>query len=76
MNGLRLSSDGTRVLLATGTPGLFSRAVEVVIGQNSIQKEFAGHNDILYSADWSPDGKIVATAGYDRRIILHNAGNR
>ncbi len=73
VNGLRLSSDGTRVLLATGMPGLSGRAVEVVIGQDSIQKEFAGHNDILYSADWSPDGKIVATAGYDRRIILHNA---
>lgn len=73
VNSLRLSPDGTRVLLATGTPGLAGRAVEVVIGQNSIQKEFAGHNDILYSADWSPDGKIVATAGYDRRIILHNA---
>jgi hypothetical protein len=73
VNSLRLSPDGTRVLLATGTPGLAGRAVEVVIGQNSIQKEFAGHNDILYSADWSPDGKIVATAGYDRRIILHNS---
>ena len=73
VNGLRLSADGTRVLLATGTPGLAGRAVEVVIGQDSIQKEFAGHNDILYSADWSPDGTIVATAGYDRRIILHNA---
>jgi hypothetical protein len=73
VNSLRLSADGTRVLLATGTPGLAGRAVEVAIGQNSIQKEFAGHNDILYSADWSPDGKIVATAGYDRRIILHNA---
>lgn len=73
VNGLRLSSDGTRVLLATGMPGLSGRAVEVMIGQNSIQKEFSGHNDILYCADWSPDGKIVATAGYDRRIILHNA---
>lgn len=73
VNGLRLSLDGTRVLVATGMPGLAGRAVEVVIGQDSIQKEFAGHNDILYAADWSPDGKIVATTGYDRRIILHNA---
>jgi hypothetical protein len=31
VNGLRLSPDGTRVLLATGTPGLAGRAVEVVI---------------------------------------------
>ncbi|MFO0999293.1 MAG: hypothetical protein U0936_03075 [Planctomycetaceae bacterium] len=38
VNSLRLSPDGTRVLLATGTPGLAGRAVEVVIGQDSIRK--------------------------------------
>ena len=70
---VRLSADGKRVLLATGTPGLAGRAVEVVIGDSAIRKEFSGHNDILYAADWSPDGSVVATAGYDRKIILHNA---
>lgn len=73
VNGLRLSADGKRVLLATGTSGLSGRAVEVVIGESEIRREFAGHDDILYAADWTPDGEIVATAGYDRRIILHNA---
>lgn len=73
VNSLRLSHDGKRLLAATGTPGLSGRAVEIAIGDTEIQREYSGHNDILYAADWSPDGSVVATAGYDRRIILHNA---
>ena len=73
VNGLHVSSDGESILLATGTPGLSGRAIEVGIGSTEIRREFAGHNDILYAATWSPDGALVATAGYDRRIILHDA---
>ncbi len=73
VNSLRMSADGQRILIATGTPGLSGRAIEVAVGSSVVQQEFAGHNDILYAADWSPDGEIVATAGYDRKIILHNA---
>ncbi len=70
---VRLSADEKRVLLATGTPGLSGRAVEMVIGESEIRREFSGHNDMLYAAVWSPDESVVATAGYDRRIILHSA---
>ena len=31
---------------------------------------FAGHRDLLYDAELSPDGSLVATAGYDRTILL------
>ncbi len=73
VNGLQLSSDGKRILAATGTPGLSGRAIEAELGATTIIREFAGHDDILYAARWSPDEKVVATAGYDRRIILHDA---
>ncbi len=73
VNSVRLSADGQRVLIATGTPGLSGRALEVEVGSSVVRQEFGGHNDILYAADWSPDGAIVATAGYDRKIVLHNA---
>ena len=73
VNSLRISADGKRVLAATGTPGLSGRAVEFAIGDDVPLREFGGHNDILYAAEWSPDGRIVATAGYDRKIILHDA---
>jgi len=73
VNDVRVSGNGQRILLATGTPGLSGRALELTIGGSAIQREFAGHDDILYAARWSPDGSIVATAGYDRRIVLHDA---
>ena len=73
VNSVRVSPDGKTVLAATGTPGLSGRALEFAPGDASVLREFGGHNDILYAAEWSPDGKIVATAGYDRKIILHNA---
>jgi hypothetical protein len=73
VNDLHLSADGKRLLLATGTPGLAGRAIEVTIGESETRREFAGHHDILYAADWSPYERVVATAGYDRKIILHDA---
>ncbi|MGI9472612.1 MAG: WD40 repeat domain-containing protein, partial [Rubripirellula sp.] len=35
--------------------------------------ELLGHRDVLYAAKFSPDESIVATAGYDREIILWDA---
>lgn len=73
VNDVLFSKDGSKALLATGTPGLSGRAVEVSLTSPTIQKEYAGHDDILYAAAWSPDETIVATAGYDRRIRLFKA---
>jgi hypothetical protein len=73
VNSVRISNNGQRVLLGTGIPGISGRAIEVTIGVFPAVREFTGHHDIIYDAIWSPDGSIVATAGYDRRIILHDA---
>ena len=73
VNDVEFSADGQRVLLATGVTGLSGRGVVVDIAKLYIVQEFAGHNDVAYAAVWSPDEQLVATAGYDRRIILHNA---
>jgi len=73
VNSVRISNDGQRVLLGTGIPGISGRAIEVMIGGSPTGREFTGHFDITYDAIWSPDESIVATASYDRRIILHDA---
>ncbi len=36
-------------------------------------REIVGHRDVLYAAVFSPDESLVATAGYDREIILWDA---
>ena len=73
VNDVQFSADGKRVLLATGVPGLSGRAVVVDLAQQKFVQEFAGHNDVAYAAVWSPDQKLVATAGYDRRILMHDS---
>ena len=36
---------------------------------------FEGHRDILYDAELSPDGKVLATCGYDKKIELWDAAS-
>jgi hypothetical protein len=62
-----------QVLLATGTPGVSGRALLVDLAGSQIVREFSGHADALYAAVMSPDETVVATAGYDRIIRLHDA---
>lgn len=73
INDVQFSSNGQRALLATGVAGLSGRGVIIDLTQGEIIREFAGHNDAAYAAVWSPDEQLIATAGYDRRILLHHA---
>lgn len=34
--------------------------------------EFTGHNGAIYTARFSPDGKLVATGGYDKFVMIWN----
>ncbi len=34
--------------------------------------EFSGHDGAVYSAKFSPDGKLVATGGYDKMVMIWN----
>jgi WD40 repeat protein len=56
---------------ASGIAGLRGEAVvwEADSGRE-IRRYGQGHRDILYDAEFSPDGKLLATAGYDRRITI------
>jgi WD40 repeat protein len=62
--------DGTRLVTASGVAGSGGIATlwEVETGERI--RDFKGHRDLLYDAEISPDGTILATCGYDRRIIL------
>ena len=70
VNALTFSEDGTRLLAASGLTGGYGRAVIYATDSGALVKELVGHRDILYAAEFSPDGTLVATAGYDREIWL------
>lgn len=73
VNSLQFNADGSRLLAASGATGAYGVATIYSIETDQPVIELMGHRDILYSAIFSPDESIVATAGYDRQIILWNA---
>ncbi|WP_236622090.1 c-type cytochrome domain-containing protein [Novipirellula maiorica] len=72
VNSLQFSRDAKHILVASGVTGAYGRAALYRVDDGSLESELLGHRDVLYSAVFSPDGKWVATAGYDRVIKLWN----
>ena len=66
-------SKDNRLAVASGTPGV-SGIVRVYDAANALSAkpiaEFTAHKDAIYAIAFSPDAKVLATAGYDRTIKL------
>jgi len=75
VNAVHFSNDGSRLVTASGVTGLNGAASIWNVADGKLVREFKGHRDILYDAELSPDGKILATCSYDRQVILWNADN-
>lgn len=70
VNDINFSRDGKTLCVAAGEASLFG---EVTLWETSPWKRnrvIKGHSDSLYAALLSPDGNILATAGYDQTIRL------
>lgn len=72
VNAVHFTADGSQVILASGITGLHGVAQLRKVEGGEVVREFGGHADVLYDAEISPDGKLLATAGYDRIIRLWN----
>jgi len=75
VNDLAFSADGSLLAAATGITGLRGMAQLWDATSGHRLAQFGGHNDILYAVAFSPDGSLLATAGYDRDIKLWNLGD-
>jgi hypothetical protein len=75
VTALAFSRDGQRLAVASGEA---SQAAEVriyVVPLDGLpdpksEQVLSGHKDLVYDLAFSPDGKVLATCGYDRLIKL------
>jgi WD40 repeat protein len=73
VNSLAFSADGLRLVAASGIAGFRGEARIWSLVDGSSAQVMPGHRDTMYAASLSPDGRLLATAGYDRRIILSSS---
>ncbi|MDG2223702.1 MAG: hypothetical protein P8L85_20145 [Rubripirellula sp.] len=75
ITSVEFSQNGSKILVASGVPGAYGFAAIYSVETGEQQIELLGHRDMVYAATFSPDESIVATAGYDRDIILWDANS-
>jgi hypothetical protein len=73
VNAIHFSRDGKTLVSASGISGLYGRATLWNVEDGKRIREIDGHLDILYDAELSPDGKLLATCSYDRAIVIWDA---
>ena len=75
VTALHFTPDGSRLITASGVAGLGGVAAIWNVADGTLIREFAGHRDILYDAELSPDGMRLATCGYDKQIEVWDAAS-
>lgn len=73
VTSLTWTNQSKRLLAAVGLPGINGIALLLNPENGEIQQRFQGHTDAIYTAVMNADETTVATAGYDRRILIHDA---
>ncbi|MEO8270990.1 MAG: hypothetical protein ABI557_14805, partial [Aureliella sp.] len=70
INSLRLGPAGDWLVVGGGIAGVGGEALLLDLKQGTVVQRFVGHEDAIYCAATSPDGRWLATGSYDRRILL------
>ncbi len=70
INSVSFSPSGKLLVVATGIAGQYGEATVWNSQDGTLVARFVGHRDTLYAAAIDPDEKLLATAGYDRRIAI------
>ena len=70
VNAIHFIQGGGKLVTASGVVGLGGVATIWQWPLARSVQEFRGHRDVMYDAEVSPNGQLLATCSYDRTIIL------
>ncbi len=79
VNGVAISADGTLIASAAGDDTRVTRRGEVKLWETATGKELAGFDQPAKAATavaFSPNGKLLASTGFDEKVILYDVGER
>jgi WD40 repeat protein len=70
LTAVLITPDGRTLIAAGGRPGMFGSVTFWDLASRARKREVRSHADSVLSAALSPDGKTLATCGYDRLVKL------
>lgn len=73
---LAVTADGRSLVAACGIPGINGQAIIFRTDNGQVVRSFSGHTDAVYAAVMNPGGTRLATAGYDRQILVHDMATK
>lgn len=69
-NAVGFSPDGKHVFAAAGEAGMKGEAGQWRVADGTLVRKYEGHTDALHALAVSPEGRWLATGGYDQKIRL------